>query len=122
MHNFSLPDLRLQVFTDRLRKLNIDAEIGRDSMLEPNPKFVLYYILVINTVTFCLFAWDKRLARNHRRRIRERNLMLASVLGGSIGGLAGMHIFRHKTRHIKFKWGLPLIMFLQGCLLYYLFP
>ncbi len=89
-------------------------------MQKLDPKFIVIYAIVINVVSFVLFAWDKRLAQNHRRRIRERNLLLASILGGSIGGLVSMHVFHHKTRHIKFKLGLPLIMFLQGCLLYYL--
>lgn len=83
-------------------------------------KFVLLYIILINLVTFFLYAWDKWLAQNHRRRIRERNLLLVSLLGGAMGGLISMHIFHHKTRHFKFKWGLPLMLFLHVSLLFYL--
>lgn len=83
-------------------------------------KFALFYLILINLVTFFLYAWDKRLAQNHRRRIRERNLLLLSLLGGAMGGLTSMHIFHHKTRHLKFKWGLPLMLLLQVSLLFYL--
>jgi uncharacterized membrane protein YsdA (DUF1294 family) len=79
------------------------------------------YLLIINIITGCVFAWDKRLARKHAtQRIPERNLLLYSILGGSIGGLFGMYIFNHKTRHLKFKLGLPLILLLQIGLLLFL--
>lgn len=81
---------------------------------------VLFYLSMINLLTFCLFAWDKWLAKNHRRRIRERTLLLISLLGGALGGLISMHLFRHKTLHFQFKWGLPLMLLLQGSLLLYL--
>lgn len=88
--------------------------------MELAPKLLFFYLIAINAVTFALFAWDKRQARNRRRRIRERSLLLCSLFGGASGGLIGMHVFRHKTRHRIFQWGLPLILFLQGSLLVYL--
>ena len=53
---------------------------------------------------------DKRRAKKKRWRIPEVTLLASALLGGSIGALAGMYLFRHKTRHLKFKLGLPLIL------------
>lgn len=83
-------------------------------------KTFLYYILLVNTVSFCLFAGDKRRARQGAWRISERTLFLWAILGGASGGLLGMYVFRHKTKHLIFKWGFPLIIVLQGALIYYL--
>jgi len=83
-------------------------------------KILVYYLVIINLITCGAFAWDKRLARHGARRIAEGTLLLYSLLGGSVGGLLGMYVFRHKTRHFKFKWGLPLILLLQAGLLFYL--
>jgi len=84
-------------------------------------KVFLLYLLIINVITGCLFAWDKRLARQHgAQRIPERNLLIFAGFGGSVGGLLGMYIFHHKTRHLKFKLGLPFILLLQIGLLLFL--
>ncbi len=56
---------------------------------------------------------DKRKAKNHKWRIPERNIFLIALLGGSLGCLLGMNIFRHKTKHWYFKFGLPTILILQ---------
>lgn len=84
-------------------------------------KVLLYYLIIINLITGAAFGWDKRLARRGARRIPERALLLYAAAGGSMGGLIGMYVFRHKTRHMKFKWGLPIILVLQGALLVYIF-
>jgi uncharacterized membrane protein YsdA (DUF1294 family) len=84
-------------------------------------KVFIYYLVIINLITGGVFAWDKRLARHGRRRISESSLLLYSLLGGAVGGMLGMYVFRHKTRNFKFKWGLPLILILQAGLLLYLF-
>ncbi len=83
-------------------------------------KTLLLYLAIINLITLIAFAWDKRLARRKSWRISEINLITLSALGGTIGGLLGMYLFRHKTRHLKFTWGLPIIFILQLALLYYL--
>lgn len=82
---------------------------------------LLYYFIVINLITCAVFAWDKRLARRRARRIPEKTLLLYAVIGGAIGGIAGMYVFRHKTLHKKFKWGLPIILLVQTALLVYVF-
>ena len=74
---------------------------------------LLGYILLINLVTFALYGLDKRRAKLHRWRISEKTLLLLPVLGGSVGGILGMRVFRHKTKHWYFRWGLPVILVLQ---------
>jgi len=71
------------------------------------------YLLLINAVALLLMLADKLFAKKHARRIPESTLMLSSVVGGSIGSLVGMYLFRHKTKHKKFTVGIPLILILQ---------
>lgn len=71
------------------------------------------YLLLINAIGFLLMLSDKRKAIKKRWRIPERTLIGVSVLGGSIGTLMGMHLFRHKTRHLKFSIGIPVILAFQ---------
>lgn len=71
------------------------------------------YLLLINATGFLLMLSDKRKAIKKRWRIPERMLIGISVLGGSIGTLMGMHLFRHKTRHLKFSIGIPVILAFQ---------
>lgn len=56
---------------------------------------------------------DKRRAIKRKWRISEHTLILNSILGGSIGALIGMYAFRHKTKHLKFKLGIPIILTFQ---------
>lgn len=76
--------------------------------------------LAMDLAAFLLFGADKRRAARGRRRIPERVLLASALLGGSLGALAGMQIFRHKTRHRRFSLGLPLIFLLQTAFLLYL--
>ena len=76
-------------------------------------KFFFLYLLLINAAAFLLMLADKRKARKNRWRIPERTLILTALLGGSIGALAGMYLFRHKTRHLKFTLGIPAILVMQ---------
>lgn len=72
------------------------------------------YLVVINLVAFYLMWRDKRLAKKENaRRIPEKTLFLAALLGGSIGAIAGMQVFRHKTKHWYFAVGMPLILAAQ---------
>lgn len=71
------------------------------------------YLVVINLVTFFLFGKDKRRSKKSKWRIPEKTLIGICVFGGSIGGLAGMHCFHHKTKHALFKLGIPIILVLQ---------
>ncbi len=62
---------------------------------------------------------DKRKAKKHKWRISEKNIFLIALLGGSLGCLLGMNIFRHKTKHWYFKFGLPTILILQVVIIMY---
>lgn len=75
--------------------------------------FYVALVLIMNTVTFLLMWRDKKLARQRRERIPERVLLLCAALFGSVGGCLAMYLFRHKTRHMKFALGLPLLLLLH---------
>lgn len=65
----------------------------------------------MNLTAFLLMRKDKLLAKKPRaRRIPERMLFLASLLGGSLGAAVGMQVFAHKTKHWYFALGLPAIL------------
>lgn len=77
----------------------------------------LLYLICINVLSFSLMGIDKKKAQHNAWRISERNLLLSALAGGSLGGMIGMEVFRHKTRHRKFTLGMPLILILQLVLL-----
>lgn len=79
-------------------------------------KLLIAYLLLINALGFGLMLLDKWKAKKNRWRIRESTLMLVAALGGSVGSLLGMYTVRHKTKHLKFTLGIPLILVVQ-CLL-----
>ena len=83
-------------------------------------KYFLIYLIVINTLSFSIFACDKRRSQKGAWRIRERDLLLFAIIGGSLGGLLGMYAFRHKTRHFKFRVGMPLILLVQVIMFFYI--
>ena len=76
-------------------------------------KVLLIYLIFINLAAFCLMWADKRRAEKRLWRIPERSLFLSAALGGSAGVLAGMYLFRHKTKHPSFVLGIPLILAVQ---------
>lgn len=105
----------------------------------------MYYLLAINIVSFFLYGIDKYKAKKDNRRQAESNIKLAlniaearrrktivkcriseatllmmAVIGGSIGAWAGMRLWHHKTMHKKFKYGIPIVIILQVCLVAYL--
>ena len=78
----------------------------------------LYYLIFINIVTFLVYGIDKWKAKQGSWRISEATLLMLAVIGGTIGALLGMQVWRHKTMHKKFKYGLPLILLAQIALIY----
>ena len=84
-------------------------------------KLILLYLLIINAAGFVLMLVDKFKAKKNLWRIPEATLIGVAALGGSIGSLIGMYTVRHKTKHLKFTWGIPLILVLQVVLVIWLF-
>ena len=76
-------------------------------------KFILIYLHIVNACAFLLMLADKRKAQKKLWRIPEATLMTSAAIGGSIGALAGMYCFRHKTKHLKFTLGIPAILTAQ---------
>ena len=68
------------------------------------------YIAFVNTISFALMGLDKKKARDQKYRIPEKTLFIWVIVGGSLGGFLGMKLFRHKTQHLQFKYGFPLIL------------
>lgn len=83
-------------------------------------KFILYYIAGINLFGFFLMGIDKFKAKRMRWRIPEKNLFLIAIIGGSIGSILGMYVFRHKTRHWIFVIGMPAILIIQIVLVFFM--
>ena len=74
---------------------------------------VIYYLVIINIITFLVYGIDKWKARKTMWRIREASLLMLAVLGGSIGAWLGMKVWHHKTQHKKFRYGIPVIIIIQ---------
>ena len=73
----------------------------------------LGWLALMSAVLFVLMGADKGRAKRGLRRVPEARLFLLALLGGALGGTAGMYCFRHKTRHLKFALGFPLLALLQ---------
>ena len=71
------------------------------------------YLLIVNALGFYMMWSDKRKAIKDAWRTPERNFFIVALIGCSIGCWAGMQTFRHKTKHIKFTVGIPMILLLQ---------
>lgn len=74
---------------------------------------ILIYLELVNLAAFVLYGIDKYRAKRGRWRIPEATLILIAVIGGSIGALGGMYLFRHKTRKPRFSVGVPVILGMQ---------
>ena len=89
-------------------------------------KILGLWLLVWNLAAFAAMGADKRRARLGRWRIRESTLFLLALPGSALGATLGMLLFRHKTKHWYFRWGLPLLLAgqtaLLGWLLWRLYP
>lgn len=75
---------------------------------------MIYYLFVINVITVAAFGLDKRKAKKRKFRIRESVLLGLALIGGSLGAMAGMFLFHHKTRKPAFRIGIPVLFLLQG--------
>lgn len=82
--------------------------------------FIIIYLVIINIVGFAIMGIDKRKAIKRTFRIPEATLFIVALIGGSIGSILGMQVFRHKTRHWYFVFGMPAILIAQIVLLVFL--
>ena len=80
----------------------------------------MLFFAIINAVAVIVYGWDKLCAIRKWWRVPELTLLVIAMVGGSIGAMAAMRLFHHKTLHLKFKYGVPLILALQIVGLIYL--
>lgn len=76
-------------------------------------KNIVIYLILINLITFLAMYIDKRKAKKGKRRIPEKTLFILVGLGGGIGGILGMYLFRHKTKKTRFVIGFPAIVIFE---------
>lgn len=74
---------------------------------------IIIYLVAVNCTSFIFMGVDKHKVRKRAWRIPESTLFVLALIGGSLGSIAGMHLFRHKTRHWYFLYGMPAILILQ---------
>ena len=74
---------------------------------------LLVYLVFINIVGFAMMGIDKKKAKKRSFRIPEASLFIIAIIGGSLGSIAGMYFFKHKTRHWYFVYGMPAILILH---------
>lgn len=85
-------------------------------------KYLALYLLIINAVGFLIMHADKQKARKNLWRIPEATLFAIALIGGSLGCFMGMRLFRHKTKHLTFSLGLPLLLAVHVILLIFIAP
>lgn len=83
-------------------------------------KYVILYVILINAFGLAIMALDKFKAEKGFWRIPEKTIFVVTLLGGGIGTIAGMYMFRHKTKKLKFTIGLPTILVSEIALIIYL--
>ncbi|PJA90407.1 MAG: DUF1294 domain-containing protein [Candidatus Magasanikbacteria bacterium CG_4_9_14_3_um_filter_32_9] len=79
-------------------------------------QILIIYLIIINIATFFYFGLDKMKASLAHKRISEKKLWTLSMVGGSLGGILGMHFFRHKTQKLSFQIIMAIILSVQICL------
>ena len=84
---------------------------------------LLAYIAIISLISIIVCIYDKKISKKNRveLRIPEKTLLILSALGGSVAMFITMLIVRHKTKHVKFMLGIPLIMVVQAAIVFALF-
>lgn len=91
--------------------------LGLFAWLILNIDVLISWLTAINLVTFLVYAYDKAQASRNGWRVSERELLILALIGGSVGALSGMYIFRHKTAKKSFQVRLVLILLFQAVLI-----
>ena len=95
------------------------------AIFQENPilTIICAYILLISLISIVVCIYDKKISKKGRVELRvpERRLLFLSAIGGSVAMFITMLIVRHKTKHVKFMLGIPVIMVLQGAIIFFLF-
>ncbi|MEG7333665.1 DUF1294 domain-containing protein [Bacillus sp. 0102A] len=78
---------------------------------------IAVYLVLINLCGFWVMGADKRKAQQHKWRISEDRLWLIAIVFGAFGVWLGMQTFRHKTKHVSFKYGVPLLLLIEAVLI-----
>ena len=73
-------------------------------------RILMYYLIAVNVAAWIMYGLDKWKARSGKWRISERTLLIVALIGGSVGALTGMLMFRHKTKKPKFVVGIPVML------------
>lgn len=82
-------------------------------------KILIGYLIVISVISVIVCMYDKLASKAFtKHRTREATLLLLSALGGSVAMFLTMQLIRHKTKHVKFMLGIPLIIIAQAALVY----
>ena len=80
-------------------------------------KILIGYLIAISIISIVVCIYDKIAAKhNPKHRTRESTLLWLSVLGGSVAMYITMQLIRHKTKHVKFMLGIPLIIVAQAAI------
>jgi uncharacterized membrane protein YsdA (DUF1294 family) len=79
-----------------------------------------WYLLIINVLAFVCYGLDKFKAKRNAPRVSERTLLLLALVGGGVGAWLGMLVWRHKTKHAKFRFGVPILLLLQAALYWWI--
>ena len=111
----------MRILNQWLRVWHVKIEERNSQMQITSTNLLYIYVIIINVVTFFIYGLDKSKAKARQWRIPEAQLIFLAVIGGSVGALAGMKVFHHKTRKPKFKIGVPTILIIQLVIIYFLF-
>lgn len=83
-------------------------------------KYLIAYLLIVNFVGLFLYRSDKKRSEKNKWRIKESTLLLIPLLGGGIGSMLGMKLYRHKTKHKKFIYGVPLFTVISILIIWFI--
>ncbi|MEA4848303.1 MAG: DUF1294 domain-containing protein [Clostridiaceae bacterium] len=83
-------------------------------------KALLIYLIIVNIAAFAIMGTDKYKAQRNKWRVSETSIFILGLIGGGTGIFLGMRFFRHKTKHLKFTLGIPVIVIINIIMLGYI--